>query len=259
MAAAFDWSAFDLECIEADFRAGILSLREIGTKHGLSHVNISRKANKEGWTRDLLAKSNARADEIVTATMANAGTVTTPRRAVTKKTVTTAVTSSVTDESVLNQAPAAAQSVRVVTQNPKKQNLTNPTLTENEIIEAGAQAIANVKLSHRTNINRYRLLLDNLMGELEHQTDNRELYCQLGNMMYEPNVYGRDPLNDLYHRVIALPQRSKIIVDLVNTLKVLITLEREAFNIDNSRQDEDIAPATPVQIVIQVEDASLVD
>ena len=42
----------DWEKIEADYRAGILSLREIAEAHpGTNHVAIARKAKREGWSR----------------------------------------------------------------------------------------------------------------------------------------------------------------------------------------------------------------
>lgn len=53
----------DWERIEADYRAGLLSLREIGTKDG--HVTegaIRKRAKKLGWTRDLGARIQAKAD-----------------------------------------------------------------------------------------------------------------------------------------------------------------------------------------------------
>ena len=52
--------------IEADYRAGLLSLRQIGTKHDVNHIKIVRKAKLEGWTRDLTARIRARAEELVT-------------------------------------------------------------------------------------------------------------------------------------------------------------------------------------------------
>lgn len=57
----------DWERIEAEYRAGVLSLREIAALHpGANHVAISRRAKKEGWTRDLAAKIQAKAEELVT-------------------------------------------------------------------------------------------------------------------------------------------------------------------------------------------------
>ncbi|MEK6346374.1 MAG: hypothetical protein V4764_02780 [Burkholderia sp.] len=60
-------SAPDWERIEAEFRAGVLSLREIAKLHpGVSHMTIKRRADKEGWVQDLSAKIQAKAEDIVT-------------------------------------------------------------------------------------------------------------------------------------------------------------------------------------------------
>ncbi len=59
-------SAPDWERIEADYRAGVLSIREIGAHQGISHVAIQKRAKREGWERDLSAKIKAKADALVT-------------------------------------------------------------------------------------------------------------------------------------------------------------------------------------------------
>ncbi len=57
----------DWERIEAEYRAGVLSLREIAALHpGTNHVAIARRAKKQSWTRDLRARIDARAQELVT-------------------------------------------------------------------------------------------------------------------------------------------------------------------------------------------------
>jgi hypothetical protein len=58
--AAPDW-----ERIEADFRAGILSLREIASPYNITHTAIRKRAEREGWTRDLTAKIRAKAEALV--------------------------------------------------------------------------------------------------------------------------------------------------------------------------------------------------
>lgn len=58
--AAPDW-----ERIEADFRAGILSLREIAAPYNITHTAIRKRAEREGWTRDLTAKIRAKAEALV--------------------------------------------------------------------------------------------------------------------------------------------------------------------------------------------------
>ncbi len=56
----------DWERIEADYRAGVRSLREIAAEHGISHVAINKRAKRDGWIRDLSAKVRAKADALVT-------------------------------------------------------------------------------------------------------------------------------------------------------------------------------------------------
>lgn len=55
-----DWVA-----IEADYRAGIKPLRQIAAENDISHGAINKRAKRDGWTRDLTAKIQARADEKV--------------------------------------------------------------------------------------------------------------------------------------------------------------------------------------------------
>lgn len=49
----------DMERLEADYRAGILTTREIGQLHGISHARVSQYARQRGWTRDLSHKVKA--------------------------------------------------------------------------------------------------------------------------------------------------------------------------------------------------------
>lgn len=48
--------AIDWERIEAEYRAGQLSVSEIGRQHGVSHTAINKKAKAQGWTRNLAEK-----------------------------------------------------------------------------------------------------------------------------------------------------------------------------------------------------------
>lgn len=43
----------DWEAIERDYRTGQFSLRELGDKHKTGFADISRRAKKEAWTKDL--------------------------------------------------------------------------------------------------------------------------------------------------------------------------------------------------------------
>ncbi|MDF5892407.1 hypothetical protein P4A93_12295 [Pseudomonas syringae pv. syringae] len=55
----------DWEAIERAYRTGLLSAREIGIVHGVSHTAINKRAKSFNWSRDLKAKVQARADALV--------------------------------------------------------------------------------------------------------------------------------------------------------------------------------------------------
>lgn len=55
----------DWERIEQLYRAGVLSVREIGAACGVSHTAINKRAKAGGWDRDLQAKIKAKADALV--------------------------------------------------------------------------------------------------------------------------------------------------------------------------------------------------
>lgn len=55
----------DWERIEADYRAGVLSLREIVAPYKLTEGALRKRARRDGWERDLSAKIRAKADALV--------------------------------------------------------------------------------------------------------------------------------------------------------------------------------------------------
>nr|WP_305777879.1 hypothetical protein [Pseudomonas sp. Hg5Tf] len=174
----------------------MLSVREIASACGVSHVAIHKRAKRDGWTRDLQAKIKAKADSLVNTELVN---------------------SQVNKEALV---------------------------TERGIVEANAQVIANIRIAHRTDIGRYRNLANKMLEELEGLTDNRELFDQLGELLRSPDDNGQDKLNDLYQKVIALPSRTKTLKDLGDILKVLITLERQAYSIDDEQPVDDRSKLT---------------
>lgn len=175
--------SIDWERIEYDYRAGILSVREISEARGVSHTAVNKKAKQLGWERDLKAKIKAKADALVS------------KAEVSKE----------------------VSSKRVA--------------TEKETIDSGAQLIADVRLGHRKDIVRFRNLASKMLAELEGVTDNQDLFDELGELMRNPDDKGQDRRNDLYQRVIDLPSRSKTMKEMSDTLKTLIGLERDAYDI----------------------------
>lgn len=108
-------------------------------------------------------------------------------------------------------------------------------ITEREVVEANALAITQIRLSHRTDIQRARRLAMALLEELEQETgqDQVNLLIQLGELMFQPDDKGRDKLNEIYQKVISLPERAKVMKNMSDAVRVLVELERNAFGMDD--------------------------
>jgi hypothetical protein len=197
-------TAPDWERIEADYRAGVLSVREIASAHGVSHTAINKRSSKDGWERDLSAKIKAKADALV---------------------------SKAEVSSEVSKAKAE---------------------TDKVIVEANAEAIARVRLSHRSDISRSRRLAMALLEELEVATGSIELFQELGDFLRSDDDKGADKRNDVYQRVISSVGRIDSMKKLSDTLKTLVGLEREAYGIAAAGEDDPNKPAayTKVERVI---------
>lgn len=55
----------DWEAIETAYRAGMMSLREIASHHGISEGAIRKRAKRDDWSRDLNARIQQKADDLV--------------------------------------------------------------------------------------------------------------------------------------------------------------------------------------------------
>jgi len=121
---------------------------------------------------------------------------------------------------------------------------TETTATDAKIIDANATIIANVQLSQRKDIGRSRRLALSLMEELEAETGNIELFHELGELLRSADDKGQDKRNDLYQKVISSAGRIDSMKKLAETMRVLISLEREAFGIDEKSKDKGGEPTT---------------
>jgi replicative superfamily II helicase len=148
----------DWEGVERDYSAGLLTLREIGEKYGISHTAIRKKAEKEDWSKDLSAK-------------------------------------------IAKEAEKKVSKLQVSNDVSKK-------ASEKEIIEINAQALVNVKLKHRTSINRVNNLVDTLFEEIEELSTHKN--------------------------ADNLPIRVDMTKKLMDTLRISIDKERQAFDIKDN-------------------------
>lgn len=125
-----------------------------------------------------------------------------------------------------------------------------PSKPDAEIIESGAIQVAEVKLAHRKDIHRARKITNSLLDELEQQTDPATLAMlqELGQIMAKPDPKtGRDRLNEIYQAVISLPERSKTMKVLAESLQKLVDMERQAFSMDKDTGKE----ADPLASLLQ--------
>lgn len=108
-------------------------------------------------------------------------------------------------------------------------------LQERVLIDGNAQAVANVRLGHRQDAHRVRQLTNRLMDELEQQTDPATLakLQELAAAVVSPGEKtGRDRYRELLAAVISLPERSKTLKVLAESLRVVVDMERTAFGMD---------------------------
>lgn len=195
----------DWERIEAEYRAGIMSLRQMAQEFGTAESTIRKYAKKNEWVRDLNPKIHAKADDIV-------------------------------------RKEAVRSDVRTVS-----------PATEKETIEANANLVASVRITHRKDIEKARTMTMALFDELEHMigTDQADLLAQLGELMYKPNEKGVDRLNDLYMKIIQMPNRVSSLKQLTDSLKTVVGLEREAFNLNKEEAKVEDAFTTMLHRISQ--------
>lgn len=114
-------------------------------------------------------------------------------------------------------------------QEVRTQVRTEKAVSERVLIEASAQVIADVRMSHRGDIRRARSLTMTLLSELEATTIDHELFAQLGELLRDEDERGQDKRNDLYQKVIGMSSRVSSMKSLAEALKTLVGLEREAY------------------------------
>ena len=114
--------------------------------------------------------------------------------------------------------------------------------TEREIIEVNAEVIANIRMAHRGDISRGRRLTNKLLDELEALTDEqgtiKELIAQLKDADHDDGDAMADVLA-LANKMGALPSRTKTMKELAETLKTLVALERQAYDLDTKAGNSD--------------------
>jgi hypothetical protein len=115
---------------------------------------------------------------------------------------------------------------------------TEGAVSDKMQIQAMGQRVADVQMGHKAIAARSMKLCQALLTELETQTTDTVVLAQLGELMRNPDDSGMDRLNDIYKKVISTPGRVDTAKKLVETMKSVITMEREAYNIGTSPAEE---------------------
>lgn len=176
----------DWERIELDYRAGILTLREMATSGGVTEGAIRKRAKRDDWTRDLAGKIKAKADDLV-------------RR-----------------------------------EEVRKEVRKDAILTERVLVDGAAKLIADVRIGHKTHVARAIRIVNKLFDDLEDLGDEQESILDMIRELNEADSEDGEESSrilELANRIGSLPMRTKTMKDLSDTLKTLITLERDAYDI----------------------------
>jgi hypothetical protein len=125
----------------------------------------------------------------------------------------------------------------------EKLNEPKRRLAESEVVEANAQAAADVVMRHRQGLGRLAALRDKLLDEVESITDNKELFAQLGELMDESGEdangrFKQDKRNEIYRKVIGMTERIDNTKKLAEIDEKVRKGEREAFNLDDGESKE---------------------
>lgn len=131
-------------------------------------------------------------------------------------------------------AKVRAKADELVRKELVRSEVRKETATEKESIDTEAQVLARVRLTHRKDISKGRTLAMSLMEELEAQTGSAELMQKLGEIMSAPDKNGNDKkLAEAYQKAISLGGRVQTMRSLSDTIRTLVSLEREAYGLDN--------------------------
>ena len=127
-------------------------------------------------------------------------------------------------------------------------------VSERQVVDAIGTVVKDIKLSQRRDIARNRIIISALADELEHQVgpENAALLADLGEIMREPDDNGQDKRNDLYRKIISLPERAKTAKTLAETLRITVDMERQAFGMDAKGADSAPGSAGYVPPSVQI-------
>ena len=187
----------DWDAIEPDFRAGVKSIRQIAKENSITHGAVNQHAKLHGWTRDLTAKV---------------------RQATRSKLSADALSTSLSADS-------------------GKQDTEKDT----EIVDANAELRANIVRDHRADICAARALTKRMLAELQQQSGSPEALEAFAEMVATTVKDGERKTDEkslaAFKKALGLGNRAQILEGLARSLRTLVTLERQAFSLDDEESE----------------------
>lgn len=185
----------DHEKVELLYRAGVLTLREIGKECGCSHTRVRELAKRHGWVRDLRLRIVARADEKVA-------------------------------KALSKPVPLEPDSATALG------NLATPE-AEEAMVEAGGEALAAIKLRQRGDLRGLLEETAHMAAELKAQRENLGPLSEwVAALATDMNQIERAELARGVQRALGLAGRAAIAKTLAETVSKLVPLERQAWGLD---------------------------
>jgi len=119
--------------------------------------------------------------------------------------------------------------------------------TEREIVEAAAAQVIALVRSHRAEIGRNRAMINMLMGQLEMAVEHRDLLEQIIDDVEDGSTGASVKRREALLRAVALPANATVLKTLTDTLKTVIALEREAFNVSAATSEAPVVDSDEVR------------
>jgi hypothetical protein len=211
-----DWAG-----VEADYLEGLLSLRAIASKFGVSLGAVQKHAAAGKWVRGEQAQVHKAA----------------ARTAFVK---------------------AAKQEIAKAPVRPEVLERAMEIRTTVEVVEAYSVALVRVKREHRDDLQRFRRLAGKLFAELEEVTDSAESLHALPALLDKAGLVNPAELLGLRSAIRAatsLSGRAVTLEKLARTMDTMVRLEREIFGLDKlapaigEGDDLGAAPDRPIRFV----------
>lgn len=194
----------DWALIEADFRAGLKSLRQMGSEQSISEGAIRKRAKKDDWSRDLGPRIQAEAQ------------------------------AKIRKYAVRSEVRAQAR------------------IPESAVIDANANILYAVQMTHRADTARARALVQGLMGDLEtlgglggvggisdiDLADALRDQFQLVENQFDTNKRRATRSRQMLDAVLSVPSRIDNGKKVVEMLEKLVRLEREIYGITAASSEE---------------------